>query len=108
MNNINEFLNQHGTKIILLVLIFTYFKSCSIDRQLDRIERDMVEISNKNTEISDYTIDLIKQLPTALDLRIEGLNVENRMIQSTNRRMLDVERQNEIEREIKRLRMDNE
>ena len=45
----------------------------------------------------------IETLPTKLDLRIEGLKAEKRMIQGTDRKMLDVQRQNEIERLIDEL-----
>ena len=37
------------------------------------------------------------------DLQIEGLKSEKRMIQSTDRKMMDLQRQAEIDREIKRL-----
>ena len=44
---------------------------------------------------------IIKSLPSANDLKIEGLNSEKRMIQATDRKMLDVQRQTSIEKEIK-------
>jgi hypothetical protein len=34
-------------------------------------------------------------------LQIEGLKAEKRMIQATDRKMLDVQRQNEIDNELK-------
>lgn len=37
------------------------------------------------------------------DLTIEGLKAEKRMIQSTDRKMLDVNRQSEIDKEIEKL-----
>ena len=37
------------------------------------------------------------------DLTIEGLKAEKRMIQSTDRKMLDVSRQSEIDKEIEKL-----
>jgi hypothetical protein len=37
------------------------------------------------------------------DLQIEGLKAEKRMIQSTDRKMLDVNRQAEIDKEIEKL-----
>ena len=36
-------------------------------------------------------------------LRIEGLKSEKRMIQATDRKLLDVQRQTQIEEEIKKL-----
>ena len=37
------------------------------------------------------------------DLQIEGLKAEKRMIQSTDRKMFDVSRQTEIDKEIEKL-----
>ena len=36
-------------------------------------------------------------------LKIEGLKSEKRMIQATDRKILDVQRQNEIEKEINKI-----
>jgi hypothetical protein len=40
---------------------------------------------------------------TKQDLEIEGLRAEKRMIQSTDRRMMDVNRQSEIDSKLKNL-----
>jgi len=40
---------------------------------------------------------------TKKELTIEGLKAEKRMIQATDRKMLDVQRQTQIDNEIKRL-----
>ena len=45
----------------------------------------------------------INKLPTKVDLEIEGLKSEKRMIQATDRKIFDVNRQNQIEQEIKKL-----
>ena len=47
---------------------------------------------------STYTKDELKR-----ELKISGLEAEKRMIQATDRKLLDVRRQTEIEEEIKRL-----
>jgi hypothetical protein len=39
-----------------------------------------------------------------VELRISGLEAEKRMIQATDRKLLDLRRQTEIEDEIKKLR----
>ncbi len=92
MNKINAFFKEHGSKVITILLILLYLKSCGVDRELGRLKKE----TKANTE-------LINALPTADDLAIEGLSAEKRMIQATDRKMLDVQRQNEIEKEIKRL-----
>jgi hypothetical protein len=47
--------------------------------------------------------EILKNLPTKKDLQIEGLKSEKRMIQATDRKMLDVQRQSEIDKEIEKL-----
>jgi hypothetical protein len=92
MNKINAFFKEHGSKVITVLLILLYLKSCGVDSELNRLKKE----AKANSEI-------IKSLPSANDLKIEGLSAEKRMIQATDRKMLDVQRQNEIEKEIKRL-----
>lgn len=96
MNKINQFFKEHGSKVITVLLILLYLKSCGIDSELNRLKKEV-----KTTSIE--TLTLIKELPTTNDLQIEGLKSEKRMIQATDRRIFDVQRQNEIEKEIKRL-----
>lgn len=92
MEKLNLFLEKHGTKLILVLLLLTWFKSCSIDSELTIVKKEIRK--------EKLTID---SLPTSTDLRIEGLKAEKRMIQATDRRILDVQRQTQIEKEIKDL-----
>jgi hypothetical protein len=92
MNKINQFFKEHGSKVITVLLILLYLKSCGVDSELNRLKKD----AKVNTE-------LINALPTAAELQVEGLKAEKRMIQATYRKMLEVQRQNVIEKEIKRL-----
>ena len=85
----NKFLNEHGNKIALVILVLVYFKSCSNGSDIKSLKKDVIKIETR-----------IDSLPTNRDIRIEGLKVEKRMIQSTDRKILDVNRQSEIEREI--------
>lgn len=85
----NKFLNEHMNKILLVILVLIYFKSCSNGSDIRSIKKEIVKIETK-----------IDSLPTNKDIRIEGLKVEKRMIQSTDRKILDVNRQSEIEKEI--------
>jgi Fe2+ transport system protein B len=93
MNKFNLFLENHGTKIVLVLLMLTYMKSCSIDSEVSKLKKE----AKANQEI-------INALPTAKQLQIEGLKAEKRMIQATDRKLIDVRRQTEIEEEIKKLK----
>jgi hypothetical protein len=92
MEKINQFFAKHGSKVIVILLVLVYFKSCSVDSEVTLLKK----AAKANTEI-------INALPSAKDVKIEGLNAEKRMIQATDRRLLDVKRQSEIEAEIKTL-----
>jgi len=99
MNKINEFFTKHGSKVITILLVLVYFKSCGVDSELTRVKKEL-KIEHVNAAELKATIET---LPTKTDLRIEGLKAEKRMIQGTDRKMLDVQRQNEIERLIDEL-----
>jgi hypothetical protein len=99
MEKINQFFTKHGSKTILILLALVYFKSCSINSEVALIKKSL----RANIESIDNNTEVIKTLPTIKDLKIEGLKSEKRMIQATDRKMLDVQRQNQIEKEIKEL-----
>lgn len=103
MGNINKFFEKHGSKLIVILLTITYFRSCTINTELRKVKKEMVNIVK---EIDSTTLKLNK-LPSEIDLRIEGLKSEKRMIQATDRRIYDVNRQNQIEIEIKELEEKN-
>lgn len=99
MNKINAFLTEHGTKIMLVLLVLIYFKSCSVDSEVTKVKKEL-----KATQVEIQAVDsLIDNLPTKYDMQIEALRAEKRMIQATDRKMLDVQRQNQIEKEIAEL-----
>jgi hypothetical protein len=88
MQKLNEFLAQHGLKVVIVLLALTYAKSCSVDSELTKVKKHLA---------------VIDSLPTRNDLKIEGLKAEKRMIQATDRKMLDVQRQTQIDEELKKL-----
>lgn len=92
MNKLDAFLAKHGMKIVIVLLLLTYLKGCSVDSEVTLIKKEF----RAQKEVIDA-------LPTATDVKIEGLKVEKRMIQATDRKMLDVQRQNAIEKEISEL-----
>ena len=88
MEKLNQFLAKHGMKVIIVLLLLSYMKSCSIDSELTKVKKHLL---------------VIDSLPSVKDLKIEGLKAEKRMIQATDRKMLDVQRQSEIDKEIEKL-----
>lgn len=92
MNKLDNFLSKHGTKIVLVLLLLTFFRSCGTNSELKKVKKELQSLQTQ-----------IKEFPSKKDLEIEGLKSEKRMIQSTDRKMLDVSRQSEIDREIQKL-----
>jgi len=88
MNKVEQFLQKHGLKVIIVLLLLTYMKSCSVNSEVTKVKKQLIALDS---------------LANKRDLEIEGLKAEKRMIQATDRKMLDVQRQSEIDAELKKL-----
>lgn len=86
-----KFVEQNFTVIVLAIALLTFFKGCSDSREITKIRKEIETIKD-----STYT----KQELNVV-LKLEGLRSEKRMIQSTDRKMLDVQRQTQIDEETK-------
>lgn len=89
-----KFIENNFIIIVLVISLLSFFKSCNDGRELSQIKKDITEIK-ENT----YTKDELNS-----ELIIMGLEAEKRMIQATDRKIMDVRRQTEIDDEIKKLR----
>lgn len=96
MNKLDNFLTKHGIKMILVLLLLVFIRSCGTNSELKKVKKDMQALQTQ-----------ISTVPSKKDLEIEGLKAEKRMIQSTDRKMIDVNRQSEIDQEIKRIQEGN-
>jgi hypothetical protein len=88
-----KFIENNFVIIVLVITLLGFFKSCGDSRELTKMRQEIESIKD-----STYT----KQ-ELDIELQISGLEAEKRMIQATDRKLLDVRRQTEIEDEIKRL-----
>jgi len=88
-----KFIENNFTIIVFVITILTLFKSCGEARDIAKIKTEIKAIKD-----STYTKDELSR-----ELKISGLEAEKRMIQATDRKLLDVRRQTEIEEEIKKL-----
>ena len=88
-----KFIQNNFTVIVLVIALLGFFKCCGDSRDLSKIKKEIQAIKD-----STYTKDQLQR-----QLRISGLESEKRMIQATDRKLLDVRRQTEIEDEIKKL-----
>jgi hypothetical protein len=89
-----KFVENNFTIIVLVLCLITLFKGCGDSREISIIKKEIHSIKD-----SPYTKNELK-----VELKISGLEAEKRMIQSTDRKMLDVQRQTQIDEEIKQLK----
>jgi ABC-type phosphate transport system auxiliary subunit len=94
MKKLNVFITNHYPKIVLGLTIFIFFNTCGNPNK--SLTKKVDSLSQKIDSLETITV-------THKDLKIEGLRSEKRMIQSTDRKLLDVNRQSEIDKEISEL-----
>ena len=91
MNKVDNFIRSNFPYIVIAFIFINFFNSC------DRTTKSL----SKKIDKLEASIDTLKTVTvTKTDLRIEGLKSEKRMIQSTDRKILDVNRQSEIDKEL--------
>ena len=89
-----NFIEKNFVVIVLIIALLSFFKGCGDSRELSKIRKEITAIKD-----STYTKEELNR-----ELKISGLEAEKRMIQATDRKLLDVRRQTEIEDEIKKLK----
>ena len=99
-----KFLEKHFILIVFIFLILTFLKSCSEIRTLQEVQNS-VEII-KDTTFTKTEFNDIFVIITLYNQKIaerEGLRAELRFYQSTDRKLMDVQRQAAVEELIKNL-----
>jgi len=88
-------MEKYWKQVFFFLLLAIFFNTCG--------SGDIKKI-NKRLDALSIKIDSLETIiVTRRDLQIEGLKTEKRMIQSTDRKILDVNRQSQIDSEIKKL-----
>lgn len=82
-----KFIQENFTIIVFVIALLTLFKGCSDTREIGKVRKEMTDLESR----------------ISTKMKIEGLRSEKRMIQATDRKMLDVQRQTQIDEEIKKL-----
>lgn len=85
-----KFVENNFTVIVLVIALLTFFKGCSDSREITKIKNEIKTI--KDSTYSKKELNIV--------LQIEGLKSEKRMIQATDRKILDVQRQTKIDQEV--------
>ncbi len=86
-----KFIDNWGVRIMTFLVLIIFLKTCSTN---SRIEKVQDKIESTNSRIDSLQTQIKKEI------KIEGLKSEKRMIQATDRKMMDVNRQSEIDKEI--------
>ena len=85
MNKFNIFLSKHGVKIIIALLLLSYFKSCSIDSEVELIKKEQRILNSEIDTLSSQLVNkeemiyLIKTVPAWKTLRIEEISDKERI-----------------------------
>ena len=95
MKNFLNILDVWGVRLMTLLVLIIFMKTCSTNSRVDKVK---TQVQLNNAKIDSLTIELKKEI------RIEGLETERRMIQSTDRDIMDVNRQGKIGEIIDSLR----
>jgi len=88
-----ESIEKNFSAIVLGFVILLWLKTCSVSNDVSKIQKQQQYIVDSTYNKKELDV----------KLQIEGLKAEKRMIQATDRKMLDVQRQNQIDIEIKQL-----
>jgi PBP1b-binding outer membrane lipoprotein LpoB len=94
MKAILNFIDAWGVRISTLLVLVIFLKTCSTNGKVEKVQKSIVET---NVKVDSLSLELQKQI------KVEGLKSEKRMIQSTDRKIMDVNRQTEIDKEISKL-----
>ena len=90
MKAILNFIDAWGSRIMFFLVIIVFFKTCTTN----------TKVQNVNDSVDSLSVKLRKEI------KIEGLKSEKRAIQASDRKILDVNRQTQIDQEIKQISND--
>lgn len=95
MNTIMKFVNKFG---VLIVFVLIVLSTCTNSMNRKMSEKKML----KQVEGVQKSLDSLNKT-LQKEIKVEGLKVEKRMILSTDRKIMDLNRQIEIDKELKTL-----
>jgi hypothetical protein len=98
MVKVIDFLKMWG---ILLLSLIIFLRTCTLSSKVEKLSKDTKEDLLKLDSL--IKLETLSKEEFQKMLTIEGLKSEKRMIQSTDRKLLDVTRQSEIDKELQKL-----
>ena len=94
MEKFKNFFNTNSHIILTVFMLLVLLQTCTLNSNLKLVRKEM---KNNKATVDTLAIELRKEI------KIEGVQSEKRMIQATDRKLMDVQRQNQIEQEINKL-----
>ena len=80
-----NWMSKWGTTVILVLVLLSYFKSCSVDSEVERIKKEQRILTNEIDTLSSQIVNeeemifLIKTVPAWKTLRIEERSDKERI-----------------------------
>ena len=80
-----NWMSKWGTTVILVLVLFSYFISCSVDSVVERIKKEQRILTNEIDTLSSHIVNdeemifLIKTVPAWKTLRIEEISDKERI-----------------------------
>ena len=90
MKQILNFIDDWGIRIMFFLVVIIFFKTCATNSKIENVENNVDSLSVKLRK----------------EIKIEGLKSEKRAIQASDRKILDVNRQTQIDQEITKISND--
>jgi hypothetical protein len=87
MKPILNFIDTWGVRIMFFLVVIIFFKTCTTNSKVQDV----------NDSVDSLSVKLRREI------KIEGLKSEKRAIQASDRKILDVTRQTQIDQEISKL-----
>lgn len=98
MKQILETIDTWGVRVMIIMVVIIFFRTCRLNGRIDKLDKNLISTSDTINGKIDRVDSTIRR-----EIKIEGLRSEKRMIQSTDRKIFDLNRQTEIDKEINEL-----
>jgi len=93
--------DKWGVRVASLLAVIIFTKTCNTNSKI-RNNSEKIEILSHKIDTTNVNIKFMTE-KLRKEIKIEGLKAEKRMIQSTDRKIMDVNRQSEIDKELSNL-----
>ena len=83
--------------IVIAILLFSLMATCNNNSSVSSLKKEVIRQEHKNDSLNAILVN---------QMQVEGLKSEKRAIQASDRKILDVTRQTQIDQEISKISND--